>query len=76
MWGYFIWGIILLIIIGMLVRMRSMFSIYVCPKCESEFTLSPVREFLFPQVMYRKIARCPNCRKIVAAGIIRKGKSS
>ncbi len=75
MWGYIIWGIILLVIILMLVRMRSLFSIYVCPKCETEFTLTPVREFIFPQVLYRKIARCPNCSKIVAAGIIRNEKN-
>lgn len=75
MWGYVIWGMILLIIIVMLVRMRSLYSIYFCPKCQSEFTLSPGREFLFPQVMYRKIARCPNCGKIVAAGIIRNEKN-
>ncbi len=71
MWGYIIWGIILFIIIGMLVRLRSLFSIYVCPKCQTEFTLTPISEFLYPQVMYKKIVRCPSCKKIVSAAIIR-----
>jgi len=71
MWAYVIWAIILVIIIAMLVRMRSLFSIYVCPKCKNEFTLTPIREFIFPQVMYKKFLRCPNCNKIVAAAIIR-----
>ena len=71
MWSYIIWGIILLVIISILVRMRSLFSIYVCPKCRHEYTLTPVKEFLFPQVMYRKLSRCPSCKRFVAAGIIR-----
>lgn len=71
MWGYVIWAIILVIIIGMLVRMRSLFSIYICPKCKAQFTLTPLKELIFPQVMYKKITRCPNCRKMVAAAIIR-----
>lgn len=75
MWGYIIWGIILLIIISMLARMRSMFSVYVCPKCKTEFTLSPAREIIFPQVMYRKLIKCPNCKKFVAAGIIKNEKN-
>lgn len=71
MWTYILWGAVLLIIIGMLVQMRTRFSIYVCPRCRHEFRLTSLREFIFPQVMYRKIVRCPNCHKIVAAGIIR-----
>lgn len=75
MWGYIIWGILLFIIIGMLVRLRSLFSIYVCPKCQTEFTLTPIREFLYPQVMYKKLVRCPNCKKIISAAIIRNQES-
>jgi predicted RNA-binding Zn-ribbon protein involved in translation (DUF1610 family) len=75
MWSYIIWGAVLLIIIGMLVQMRTRFSIYVCPRCRYQFRLTSFREFIFPQVMYRKIVRCPNCRKIVAAGIIRDEKA-
>lgn len=71
MWGYIIWAIILFILITMLVRMRSMYAIYVCSKCEHRFQLSALKEFFYPQVMYRKIARCPNCGKLVAAGIIK-----
>ncbi|NLI92707.1 MAG: hypothetical protein GX434_11025 [Peptococcaceae bacterium] len=71
MWVYVIWGILLIVIIAMLVRMRTLFSVYVCPRCGSEFTLKPIQEFFFPQIMYRKIARCPKCRKIVRAGIMR-----
>lgn len=69
MWGYIVWFVILIIVMAMLVNLRSRYSIYVCPKCEARFTLSALKDFLFPQVMYRKLTRCPKCRKFVAAGI-------
>lgn len=71
MWGYIIWALILIVIVLMLVRLRSQFSVYVCPKCGHEFTLTSVKEFIYPQILYRKITRCPNCKKLIAAGIIR-----
>ncbi len=37
----------------------------------AQFTLTPFWELIFPQVMYKKIVRCPNCRKMVSAAIIR-----
>jgi NAD-dependent SIR2 family protein deacetylase len=71
MWIYVVWGILLLLIVGMLIRMRSLFSIYRCPKCGNEFKLKPLAEFFFPQIMYKKITKCPNCKKIVSATVIR-----
>ncbi len=71
MWTYYIWGAVLVLIILMLVRLRARFSVYICPQCKHEYTLSPVQEFFFPQVMYKKLSRCPDCRRFVAAAIIR-----
>ncbi|MFA6809114.1 MAG: hypothetical protein WCR27_08980 [Eubacteriales bacterium] len=71
MWLYIIWGIILFFVILMLSKFRSMYSIYICPKCKHQFVLTPVKDFFYPQILYRKMTRCPKCKKIVAAGIIK-----
>lgn len=47
-----------------LVRWNSKHTAYICPKCNNEFTISTLTDFISPHMVTTKLLKCPSCGKL------------
>ncbi len=45
----------------LLVRWNSKNTAYVCPKCNEQFSISTLTDFLSPHMVTMKLLKCPGC---------------
>jgi len=64
--------IILIAIVGMflLVTWHSKNYAYICKNCSNKFTLSTFQDFVSPQGLTTKYAKCPKCGKRTWAKVV------